>query len=224
MNPQKRFSSFSAAWPTVAVVLAVLSFAGVAYGANATWSTSGTTVNWNLAGNWGGTLPINGNTLVFGADSSVGTTALDFLNNDMTGLSVAGITFNAGAPAYIFYGNALTLTGGITNNVTNLQTINFNIVTTAAQTMTMTAGGGDIILNGNISGALGGITTAGTGVLTLTGSNSYTGATTVSAAGTTLNLTGTLNGSGVTVGNATATFNEGSTGVITGVSGSTSTL
>ncbi len=174
-----------------------------AQAANDIWSTSGTTVNWNLAGNWSGGIPTTGSILEFGADSSVGTAASDILNNDITaGLSLGGIIFDSGDPAYTFNGNSITLTGGITDNGTNLETINLAIATTAVQTITMTAGGGNITLGGNITGTNGGITTAGAGTLTLSGTNGYTGVTTI-AAGTTLQI-----------GNGTSTGSLG-TGTIT---------
>ncbi len=129
--------------------------------------------------NWSGGLPSSTSTLIFGGDSAVGTAAGHVLNNDIVSLSIKGITFNAGAPAYTFNGNALTLTSNVTNSGTNLETINLNMVTTAVRTFTMTSGGGDILLGGVISGSLGGILTAGTGTLTLSGANTYTGTTTV---------------------------------------------
>jgi len=101
-----------------------------------------------------------------------------------TSYSVSGITFTSAAPAYTINPgtmgtNGFTLAGGITNNGTNLQTINDPFTTTAVRTVTMTPGGGNIVLGGNISGSGGGLTTAGTGTLTLSGSNNFTGALTV---------------------------------------------
>lgn len=50
-------------------------------------------------------------------------------NNDLTNYtSFPGITFNPGAAAFTLGGNAITLgTDGITNNSTNLQTVNIRL-------------------------------------------------------------------------------------------------
>ena len=107
-------------------VAAVVGGAGLrsAHGANATWNTAGTSVNWSLTGNWTGNQP-TGNSLIFGADNSVGTAAGDVLNDDLAAAtSITGITFNAGDPAYTINGNSITLVGSITNSGTTLETIN----------------------------------------------------------------------------------------------------
>ena len=166
----------------LALSLSLAAVAPSAFAAADTWSTGGTTVDWNLSGNWGGTAPLTGDSLVFGADNPAGTAAFDLLNNNLAAnLNIAGITFNAGAPAYTFTGNAITLTGNILNSSTNLQTINLDIVTTAVRTVTLTAGGGNITLGGNITGTGGGFTLAGNGTLTLSGNNSFTGNSTITA-------------------------------------------
>jgi autotransporter-associated beta strand protein len=158
----------------------------------ATWS--GDTSNaWNDGGNWDA-LPVSGDPLVFTSATGVG--GLD-LNNDLTSgsFNVAGITFDAGAPAYVIgdgtatpnAGNTFVLTGNVANNSTSLQTINNPFSMTAVRSFTTTAGGGNITLGGNLSGT-GGINKLGTGTLTLSGVNTYTGTTTINAG--TLALTG----------------------------------
>jgi fibronectin-binding autotransporter adhesin len=84
-------------------------------------------------------------------------------------------------------GNAITLTGNITDNFVGTETLNFNIATTAVRTVT-TATGSTPVLGGNVSGTGGGLIAAGTGTLNLTGANTYTGATQVNS---TVNITGT---------------------------------
>jgi autotransporter-associated beta strand protein len=128
--------------------------------------------------------PISGDSLFFGAAGTAGTA----LTADQTaGISYAGIAFNAGASAFTIGGaNGITLTGGITNNGTSLETLNFPIAATAVYPVMMTSGGGNITLGGNISdiSGSGGLTLAGTGTLTLSGNNSFTGGITLTNSGT----------------------------------------
>ena len=171
------------------ILVAEIVFAALALGANAraatdTW-VGNTSVNWADT-NWTGSNnpPASGDSLVFGASGSSGTV----LNNNLTSSSstIGGITFTAGAPAYSISGNAFALSGSVTNNSTSLQTINDALTLATTATFTGTAGGGNITLSGNIAGiGTAGITKTGSGILTLTGANSYFGPTTVSATGLT---------------------------------------
>ena len=93
---------------------------------NVTWN-SGASADWNIAGNWtagvGGTAPpAAGDSLIFDTTSG-GTT----LNNDITALSIGGLTFNSGASAFTLNGNSITLAGNITNNAANTQKIGFAV-------------------------------------------------------------------------------------------------
>jgi autotransporter-associated beta strand protein len=180
---------------------------------------TGASNTFSTAGNWTGTNapPVSGDSLVFGAAGAGGF----FLNNDLTSASfnVAGITFNSSAFSYIIgdggstgnAGNTFVLTGGVTNNSTNVQTINNAFSVTAVQTFTTTAGGGDIVLGGNLSGAGGGINVTGGGTLTLTGANTYTGNTTI-ASGAKLQIgnggaTGSIPTNSAIIDNGTLVFN-----------------
>jgi autotransporter-associated beta strand protein len=151
-------------------------------------------LNWTGANN----PPISGDALVFGAAGLSGTT----LNADQpAGITYAGITFTTNASGYTINGtNGITLTGGITNNNGNAETLNFpincpNQVTITGSISGNTLGGvisgaGGITLNGNIEHNIGGLTLAGT--------NTYTGPTLINQGD--LYLNGSLAaGSAVTI-------------------------
>lgn len=159
----------------------------------------------NLSGlNWTGTNnpPLAGDSWVFGAAGASGLA----LTNDLTALTaVAGITFNSGAGAFTVGGNPITLTGNVLNSGTALETLNTAIDSTAARTFTTTNGGGNIALGGVLSNS-GGITVnttysgssaaaVGNTTVTLSGINSYTGATLVNGGTLLLNHNSALGGS-----------------------------
>lgn len=167
----------------LATAIATLLASHSAQAATETWT--GATNTWNTSGNWTGTNlpPISDDSLIFGAAGAGGLN----LNNDLTSgsFSLAGITFNAGAPAYVIgngtttanVGNTFVLTNNVTNNSTSLQTINTPFSMTAVRSFNTTAFGGNFTLSGNISGTGGGISKLKTGTLILSGTNSYTGET-----------------------------------------------
>jgi fibronectin-binding autotransporter adhesin len=179
-------------------ILATTSFFAMSMGAHAavkTW-TGTTDATWNTNANWGGAIPVTGDSLVF--TSATGSGGLTLSDNLMTPgtFNVVGITFNAGSGAYVINPatagtNGFTLTGPVTNNSTSLQTINDQISIAAVRTVTTATGGGDIALGGVISGA-GGISKAGTGTLTLSGANTYTGTTLVTAGKLAISSTGSV--------------------------------
>jgi autotransporter-associated beta strand protein len=175
-----------------AVALLAAPRASAANGAD-TWVGNGSInfadANWTGANN----PPISGDSWVFGAAGISGTT----LNNNLSGFSVAGITFNSGASAFTFTNDSITLTGGLTNLGAALETINFPIAGTAVETVN-TTGGGSITLGGNVSGTGGGYSLIGSGTLTFSGTNTFTGALTVAS-----NTTLTIGGAGY-LGGATA--------------------
>jgi fibronectin-binding autotransporter adhesin len=145
-----------------------------AYAAPKTWVGNSTT-DWVTAANWSPSGAVTGDSFIFGAAGSSGTA----LTNTLTaGFSVAGITFNSGASTYTMGGNAITLTTGITNNSTSLQTLNHAITLSGTNTITTTTGGGNVTLGGNLGGT-GALTKAGAGTLTLGGTNNYSGLTSV---------------------------------------------
>lgn len=161
------------------------------------WTGGGGNAFWSTDANWGGAQPVYGTGIQF--DGLLQLTA----TNNLGPLNIAGtgITFNALAGAFTLDGNAIALTGGITNNSLSLQTIGFSSITLgAAQTFNAVLGGltvgsavnlagqaltVDGTANTTISGAIsdtgagGSLVKNGLGTLVLSGANTFTGTTTV---------------------------------------------
>jgi len=81
-----------------------------------TWSGVGTDANWNTPANWGGTAPLNTDSIVFN-----GTTQPNNTNN-ISNLSVTGVNFNNGG--FALNGNLFTNTGSANSFFTNSAGIN----------------------------------------------------------------------------------------------------
>jgi autotransporter-associated beta strand protein len=148
-----------------------------AFGADRTWDGGGIlnfNYNWANNSNWvgGGISPLD--SLFFG-----GTKGLTNNNNTAAGTQYNGITFNAGAGAFILGGNSIKLGGNVTNALysTATQTINLDMELVGAD-RTFTATTGDLVVNGKISGSKG-MVKAGSGTLALSGDNTYSGGTTL---------------------------------------------
>ena len=158
------------------------------------WTGGGGNGNWSTSGNWSAA-PSNGSSLTFDGSSHNATT-----NNTLT--SVGSIAFTNTAGSFTLSGNALTISGGITNFSTHAQTIGLNLTLAAAQQLNAADGnltingtianGGNLLtvtgasnttLAGDISGS-GGLAKNSSGKLTLSGNNSYGGGTTVNNSGT----------------------------------------
>jgi len=170
-----------------------------ASGATITWNGSGPDNNWSSSGNWGGSVPTNGDALVFGGASRL-TNVNDFLT------AIGAVTFSSGG--FNLSGNALTLNGDFINAGNNTWGINSTlggarVLTSNSGTLTFSgsitngnnlltvAGAGDTLISGAVGGGSGGITKTGAGVLTLSGTNTYTGATRIS--GGTISITSDAN-------------------------------
>lgn len=140
------------------------------------WTGLGSNNNYSTASNWNvGYAPSINDFLIF-----AGSTRLTPFNDLAANTPVSGITFAVGASSFTLSGNSFELrSGGITNNSSNTQTINNNIIL-GTNAGTINCATSAINLNGNISGS-GSFTKLGTSLLTLSGNNSYTGDTFISA-------------------------------------------
>jgi len=162
---------------------------------NFTWTGGNGTGNWNAPENWAANAVPPSNAPVFFAGSN--QTAVDTNANQ----SVGGIVFNAGASAFTLSNNTLTLSGNVENDSSNTQTINSAIslatnTTFAADsgglvfggpvafganaTLLVADGANATAISGNITGN-GSLLKRGTGNLTLSGTNTFTGNTTINA-------------------------------------------
>ncbi len=135
--------------------------------------------------NWSGgnNPPQSGDTLEFGV---AGTKGLVLSDNLFTpGFVIAGITFDATASPNSFVINpfapalnGFTLGGNITdNNINSVETINDPIVLSSTPSAMTVASGGNLVFGGVISDGGGGfgLTTGGSGTVTFTGANTYSG-------------------------------------------------
>ncbi len=139
---------------------------------------------------------------VFGANSgTAGTIALS--STDV--ITAGGITFNQpGSGNYTLTGGTLNLDAlGVTDNATGTTSVNSPITLTAAQIWTTAAGtlaiGSPIGDNSNNFS----LTKAGSGALTLGGSNTYGGGTTLNAGLLSVNASGALGSGTLTISGGT---------------------
>lgn len=150
-----------------------------------------------------------------------GTLILSGVNSYAGATTVAGGTLRAGVGGALPTGTTVTIAAGATLDLAASQTVaslaGDGRVTLSGGSLTTGGSNGDTRYAGVISGS-GGLTKVGTGVFTLAGANSYTGATTVSAG--TLRLDGGAIGSGALSVASGATFDvNGGTASVSGLSG-----
>ncbi len=161
------------------MVVVMVSLTAVSYAATKTWDAGhATEVNWYANSNWDpDAAPVDDDSLVF-----AGTTKLS--NNAYPdGLDVASLTFDNTAGAFVInntHSVTLDLEGNITNDSSNVQTINCNIRLQGGNRTIETASG-DITIGGVISndGTARQLTKMGTGTLRLSAANSYNGTTVI---------------------------------------------
>lgn len=148
---------------------------------DANWNTnnSGNT-NWNSD-----VLPAaSGDTLTF---TNAGTSGAS-LNNNITGLSLAGLAFNTGAAAFTLAGNGLILNGSLTNNSSNLQTLGMPVSLGAASSINATSGA--LTISSPITSAASDLTLGGTNTITLGGLSFSTTTNKITSTATDVRVTG----------------------------------
>jgi autotransporter-associated beta strand protein len=174
-----------------------------------TWTGGGANNNWSTAGNWGGTVPVSGNALVFSGSTRPSNT------NDIAGLNnLNTITFNTSA--WNITGNAVTVTNAFTENASGSNT--WGLPTAFGNTITINQGNAGSVLNftGVLSGS-GGLSTVagvgGTGTIYLSNTNnSFTGNVNInSATAVFYNLANPGQNSSLGAGNGTVTFGSTAT-------------
>jgi autotransporter-associated beta strand protein len=142
---------------------------------NLIWTGLDTDNNWSSTQNWNINIPQPYDIIQF-----AGTTRTTPFNDLTIDTPYNGIVFNAGAGTFQINGNRFVLnSGSITNNSSNIQQINADIVL-GSNAGTVNCATFQIVLRGNISGS-GSLTKIGTPTLSLSGNNSYTGNTYISA-------------------------------------------
>lgn len=157
--------------------------------AASTWTGAGANNDWSTSGNWNA-LPVFPTSLTF-----AGSTQL-VNSNDLTGITVDGITFDAGAGAFVLDGNGITLSGniGFNGNPTApvTQSINLNMVWGASENID-TPTNGNLSLGGDITSTVdSSLIKVDAGTLALGGTNAIAswdldGGTTTITGNTTVN-------------------------------------
>lgn len=104
-----------------------------AAGQTCTWTGGGGDNKFSTAANWsdcGGAAPTNGDLLAFDVGVLSGESYVT-LSNDITGLSIAGMTFAGSPSSYTGFridGSALTVSGSISNTIANNGDINLQFI------------------------------------------------------------------------------------------------
>ncbi len=197
-----------------------------AHAATIEWNNTGT--DYATGSDWvGGVAPANSTTADIAAFGSTGASAMN--PNLAAARSVGGVSFLSGAFSYTFSGAILTVgNSGISDSAANVETFSNTIRPSINQTWT-SAGGASLILNGivdingttgaarfltlagagaftfngviqnSFAASTGNLTYNGTGSLTLTNTNTYTGNTVISNGSVLASKDGALGGGNVSL-------------------------
>lgn len=195
---------------SILCIIAIVLFAATlpATAATKTFNDTTSNVDWSAA-TWIGGTPVNGDDLVFSNGGSAAVTS----NNDLNSLSVGNVTLS-GTRSMTVTGNGITVTGDITNTISN----RFLYLRIALEL----SAGAHVVTNNNTSNVLqlgtdsvnltgsGSIVKEGIGTLEIHGvNNTFSGGVTVNEgtlkAGTG-NTTGTVFGTGAIVINGNGTL------------------
>ena len=163
----------------------------------------------NFTVNNAGTLTLSGSLNITAAKTLTlaGTNASGVISLNTIGATAGLLTVNTAG--------TVDLTGSMSyTGATTITAGTVNLTGSVAGATAITVNGGNL---NETTGGIGSTASlaVSSGTATLGGANTYTGTTGVTGSGL-LSLTGTINGSNVTVNGATATLNESSTGVIAG--------
>ena len=173
-----------------------------------TWNTNGSGT-WSTSSNWSGGLPGGGQgTAVFGPVLAAGTTATVTLDSSQ-GLGSLGFSPTGGAGYVIGASGGSTLT--LANTATGTATLGtsggnntINAPITLGSGLSVSTSAGSVLTVGQTIGESGGsqlVTVSGDGELILSGTDSYTGGTTVSGGTLEFSAASAVPGSGlVTIG------------------------
>lgn len=191
--------------------------AAPALAATRTWNGTGGNVLWSTAGNWTGGTPVSGDTLVF----PTGGVTNKSTSNDLVSLSISGITLGGG---YLLGGNQLGLQSPATVTLTD---------GSATMAMDLALGDSAVAVNGTslyfdgVLSGTGNLSKSGAGDLSLSGSNTYSGNTLVSAGsltiaddsalGTTGGNTSVADGASLEIGGGTGGLSVAEPLVLTGL-------
>src|SRR5215467_12180219 len=154
--------------------LGCILWVATAHAAIDTWDGGGVDNSFKTAANWvGDVAPVPGDILTF--DGAVQLNP----NNNFVSTQFGGLVFSATAAGpFTITGNSILLNGNITDNTQSCtQTLNLPLALQTTPTVNITSFG-SLMISGIISGNFG-LNETGSGLLTLSGTNTFTGPLTV---------------------------------------------